>query len=302
VIRYVAGIDGGQSSTAAVVGDERGRVVGWGRAGAADEVGERPGSTRLRAALEDALEAALRFAGLPADTPLAAVVAGVSGYEGRLVGAAPRFATPHFLLMHDAPAAHAGALAGRDGVTVVAGSGSVVYATAAGSALTLGGWGFVFGDEGSAFWLVRQALAELMRAQDGREADAAGDAATFCAFFEEPSLRRVARAFYAGGLGRDRLAAAAPLVLENRRFGAIVDAGTAALAALASVAVGRGAPPEIAVTGGLLQNAGYRDRLATALRERVPGAVVVEPRYDPAEGALLLAYRAAGLPVPELRR
>ena len=51
-------------------------------------------------------------------------------------------------------------LAYAAGVIVIAGTGSVVHGTAEdGRSWTLGGWGYLFGDEGSAFWLVREALA-----------------------------------------------------------------------------------------------------------------------------------------------
>ena len=59
---YFAGIDGGQSSTVAIVGDERGKILGRATAGPADEVGASAGSTRLRDALGEAspARAALR--------------------------------------------------------------------------------------------------------------------------------------------------------------------------------------------------------------------------------------------------
>ncbi|HKE37033.1 MAG TPA: BadF/BadG/BcrA/BcrD ATPase family protein, partial [Candidatus Baltobacteraceae bacterium] len=126
--RYVAGIDGGQTSTAAVIGDERGRVVGRGVAGPADEVGQGADSTRMHDALSGALRAACKGAGLDAGTHFEAIVAGVSGYEGRVYGKMPQLPAARFVLMHDAPIAHAGALAGEPGVVVIAGTGSVVYA------------------------------------------------------------------------------------------------------------------------------------------------------------------------------
>ena len=103
--------------------------------------------------------------GLPSESNFAAIVAGVSGYEGRVYGAPPEMPTRHFTLMHDAPVAHAGALAGMPGVVVIAGTGSVVYARDEnGRSQTLGGWGFLFGDEGSAF----SHCPRCARARDGR--------------------------------------------------------------------------------------------------------------------------------------
>ena len=112
---------------------------------------------------------ALQSAGLAPETHFASIVAGVSGYEGRIFGQAPDLRATRFVMMHDAPVAHAGALGGEPGVVVIAGTGSVVYGTDALRGRTIGGWGYLFGDEGSAFWLVREALAIMMHAEDDVE-------------------------------------------------------------------------------------------------------------------------------------
>ena len=82
-----AGIDGGQSSTVAVVLDERGVLLGRGSAGPSDHVDEPPATRRAAEACESALAGALAAARLPAGTALGAVVIGLSGYEGALVRA-----------------------------------------------------------------------------------------------------------------------------------------------------------------------------------------------------------------------
>ncbi len=291
---YVAGIDGGQSSTSAAIGDETGVVVGRGRADAADEVGAGAHSSRLRDALRGALSAAREQAGLPRDVSFAAIVAGISGYEGRLYGRAPELPTPRELLVHDAPIAHAGALAGRPGVVVIAGTGSVVYATGGTHAWTGGGWGYLFGDEGSAFWVAREALAALMRSDD-TDAGAREDVRAACDFFGLPSLRRIARGFYSGEISRERLAAFAPVALAFPAFQAIAARGADCLAALARTALAAGAAPEVAFSGGMFADARFGARLAAGIREAFPAVAVIAPKYDPGIGALMLAYREAGL-------
>jgi N-acetylglucosamine kinase-like BadF-type ATPase len=289
---FVAGIDGGQSSTTAVIGDRTGRTIGIGRAGPADEVGVRPDSTRLRDALRNALSDAAANAGLPPDVRFAAIVAGISGYEGRVYGRPADLPTARLVLAHDAPVAHAGALGGEPGVVVIAGTGSVVYATGGPSERMLGGWGYLFGDEGSAFWLVREALALLMRRADENR-PVAEETQAVCAFFGLPSLRQVVRAFYAGDISRDRLAAFVPAALAGSCFRAIADGGADRLAALAAAAVADGAPPTIACVGGMFADDAFRARVAAGIHRSVPGARVVKPRHDPAAGALMLAYREA---------
>ena len=49
--RYFLGVDGGQSSTTALIGDESGRVVGFGRAGPCNHVGTGEGRAKFLAAL-----------------------------------------------------------------------------------------------------------------------------------------------------------------------------------------------------------------------------------------------------------
>jgi glucosamine kinase len=295
-VKYVAGIDGGQSSTVAVVGDERGRILASGRAGPADEIGAELASSRLHDALRAALDDARARAGLPVETIFAAVVAGVSGYRGRVYGRAPALPAERFLLMHDAPIALAGALAGEPGVVVISGTGSVIYACDAhANAQTLGGWGFLFGDEGSAFWIAREALALLMRAHDEGAGAFSGETRAACEFFGVRSLRELAHAFYHGALARDRLAAFAPAVLRFDSLQAIADAGAGRLAALTRRAIEAGAlPATVALTGGTFADPGFRERVSARIREAVPGVQIVPPRYEPAAGALLLAYRELG--------
>jgi N-acetylglucosamine kinase-like BadF-type ATPase len=297
----VAGIDGGQSSTVALIADERGRILSRGTAGPADEVGSDGASARLRDALQGALADACRGAGLPGDAGFAAVVAGVSGYEGRVYGRQPELPTDAFLLMHDAPIAHAGALAGSPGVVVIAGTGSVVYSRDESAAeATYGGWGYLFGDEGSAFHIARDALALLMRAQDDGDASLDEQARAACEFFQQASLRKIARAYYCGAIAREALASFAPAVLRARGFRAIVERNAGRLAALAGRALASIDARSIALTGGLFADDGYRARVGAAITAAVPGAHIVEPRYEPAGGALLLAYRELGLPIAQL--
>jgi N-acetylglucosamine kinase-like BadF-type ATPase len=301
VSAYVAGIDGGQSSTVAIVGDERGTILGRGTAGAADEVGASPSSTRLRDALRNALSAALADARLPHDTSFASIVAGISGYEGRLFGHAPDLPTARLVLMHDAPVAHAGAFGGEPGVIVIAGTGSVVYGTDGVRGRTIGGWGYLFGDEGSAFWLVREALAELMHGEDDVDRDGSRESLAACAFFNQPTLRHVARAFYGGEIGRDAFAAFAPQVLAFERFRAIVERGARRLAELAGNAIAAGAYPAVACAGGMFADATFRTRVYDGIAALGQSVAIVTPRGEPAAGALLLAYREAGLPAGAAR-
>lgn len=62
----------------------------------------------------------------------------------------------------------AGALACEDGISITAGTGSIAYGEYAGRQARAGGWGEIFGDEGSAHWIGREGLAAFSRMSDGR--------------------------------------------------------------------------------------------------------------------------------------
>lgn len=291
-MKLFAGIDGGQSSTTAVIGDEQGRVIARGQAGPADEVAQGPQSTRLCDALRDALADALGNARLPLESRFTSIVAGISGYEGRVYGRDPQLPADRVRLMHDTEIAHAGALGGQAGVVVIAGTGSVAYARSErGQSALAGGWGYLFGDEGSAFWIARTALADAMRTSDmGQQSDLE---AVLLRHFAQPSLRSFSRAFYAGTISRADLAASVPLILEHRA--AFAPAAARELVLLAKHAAGCAGleRPAVAFWGGLLRAASLNAEIDRMMPSLLPYGVRVKPRGDPAEGALFLAYRSA---------
>lgn len=72
-------------------------------------------------------------------------------------------------VMSDAITSHAGALGGRPGVVLAAGTGAVTVAISAdGRFRRVDGWGPWIGDEGSGTWLGRCGLQAAARANDGR--------------------------------------------------------------------------------------------------------------------------------------
>ncbi|HEY6236051.1 MAG TPA: BadF/BadG/BcrA/BcrD ATPase family protein, partial [Candidatus Elarobacter sp.] len=295
------------SSTAAVVVDEKGVVRGRGTAGAADHVDEPPGSRKFADACTTALTGALAAAGLPRDTRFAAVHAGLSGYDERFDGARPELAADVVRVEHDAPVALAGAVQALPAVVVIAGTGSVAYGkTADGRSVRTGGWGYLFGDAGSAFAVARDALAHAMDQDDRGARSPLGDAAL--AYFDHESLRALATAALLARIPRGKVASFARVVHDAARLGdaaaaSVVDAAATALAELAAVTLGRlqltGETVLVAFAGGSFQNDAFFARTRERLAALAPHAQAVMPRYDPAVGAALLAFRDAGLTVPE---
>src|SRR5690606_1041239 len=75
----------------------------------------------------------------------------------------------HVRLDSDVIAAWGGAFGGQAGIVLCAGTGSIcVGVTAAGERLRAGGWGPVFGDEGSAYAIARHGIKAALASVDGR--------------------------------------------------------------------------------------------------------------------------------------
>src|SRR5579864_8522718 len=221
---YYLGIDGGQSSTTALIGDETGRVLGVGRAGpsnhAAASEGRRKFVAAIAASLNDCLKQAAASAGITGPLEFQAACLGLSGGpEDKKALAKEMIRAERYLLTHDAHIALAGATGGEPGIIAIAGTGSMVFGrNAAGVTARAGGWGYVFGDEGGAFDLVKQAVRAILRNAEGwgpptslREAllEAAG----------ERDAHRLMHRLYTDEYPRDRVAGWAKLVDQAARAG-----------------------------------------------------------------------------------
>ena len=73
-----------------------------------------------------------------------------------------------WFLTNDIETALTGALNGNDGILVIAGTGSIAMLKQNESLTRIGGWGYMIGDEGSAYWLAKKMLAAFSKMADGR--------------------------------------------------------------------------------------------------------------------------------------
>lgn len=73
-----------------------------------------------------------------------------------------------YVLVNDVQSALAGALAGHDGIVMIAGTGSIAFGQKGDLSQRCGGFGNIIGDEGSAFWLSKQMLSIFCKQADGR--------------------------------------------------------------------------------------------------------------------------------------
>ena len=73
-----------------------------------------------------------------------------------------------FKLYSDAYAAMLGALAGEDGILMIAGTGSIALAKVGDETFRCGGFGYRYGDEGSAYSIGKALISRALKEEDGR--------------------------------------------------------------------------------------------------------------------------------------
>jgi len=310
---YFLGVDGGQSSTTAVIGDEKGRILGWATDGPCNHASGEEAIAKFRRVISECLSRALSAANLPPHQRFRAACLGMSGGpEDKAALLAEMVATDRLVVTHDAEIALAGALNGEPGVIVIAGTGSIAFGrNPQGEMARVAGWGHVFGDEGSAFDIVRQALRAVLREYEGWGPRTALTPALLEAT-ATTNAHELLHLWYTPDWPRSRVAALAPLVSRIAEEGDPTAAGVVSSAArsLALLAAsvrtqlfpeerevseeqpGRKAPL-VSWTGGVFRSGMLLDQFR--MLTELGGAHCVEPQHGPAVGALLVAWRTAEL-------
>lgn len=306
--RAFFGVDGGGTSTRAVVVDGDGTVAGYGVAGPSNY--QSVGLTAARNAVAEAVAgaAAGTWAGREARPATAAMfgMAGVASASDRetIETALRDLALAELTIVdHDIRPALAGALAMRPGIALIAGTGSAAYGQSEAGTWRAGGWGAALDDPGSGYWLGIRALAAMAREYDGR-----GPSTALTAMLRESldltDMDDLVHLAGRDGLTRDAIAGLAPHVLQAADRGdavavGLVAEGSAELAAMVrAVAVRLDMHrPEVAMIGGLSAWPGYRAAIESAIRRELPDASFPEPALSPAFGAALIAMKAAGISI-----
>lgn len=309
---YVLGVDGGGTKTRVAVVDRAGNLCGTGVGGPAnyDDVGV----AGARESIGRAVDAACRLAGVEpvrldaAFLGLAGVVSpqdrGVVGGIAHELGLA---VSGRVGVDHDCRSALAGALVGRPGIVLIAGTGSSCFGVnAQGEDWLAGGWGHLLADEGSGYWLGVRALKAAVRAFDGR-----GEPTALLGRVRErlglADLQEIMHRLYIDGITRAEIAALAPLVIEAARDGdrvalGLLTRGARQLADSARAVAGKldlnEVSCELALIGGLFEaGAVVVEPLREAVLERLPQCRVLFPELPPVLGACLLALRLAGVTI-----
>jgi glucosamine kinase len=300
---WAIGIDGGGSGVrawAARIDHDPGREPAGSYRSDAAANPYAVGVESAAAAIVTAIRGALRSTGAAEELGEAFVCVGTAGVERReehdgITAAllAAGVAAERLTIVGDPWVALEGALPDDAGARalLLAGTGSIAVASAAGIRRRVGGWGARVGDEGGGAWLGIEAVRATLRALDGRDPLGTMAAGVRAAWGAEPD----ALLSRARDAAPSDFAALAPLVLRCADDDPIAAAlRTRAVAALAELLTTAAAaaphPPACALAGGIAT------ALASDLRSVLPDALAARlqaPAGAPVSGAWRLARAAA---------
>jgi N-acetylglucosamine kinase-like BadF-type ATPase len=304
VSRYYLGIDGGQSSTTALIADEHGRVIGIGRGGPCNHVSGAEAREKFLSVVGACLEQATQNirSHSTVQPEFAAACLGFSGgAEDKTAHARELIQSALLKVTHDAEIALVGATAGAPGIVIIAGTGSIAFGRNAElRTARAGGWGYIFGDEGSAFDIVRRALRASLQQEEGW-GPATQLSATLCRATGSSSVNELLHRFY-GQIPRHTVASFAGQVAECAETGDLVAQQILEEAARCLswyvegvyrnlFSGGQNIP--VAHIGGVFQSTRLRLAFTEEIRNRI-GCQAIYPKLSPAAGALLEALQMDG--------
>jgi N-acetylglucosamine kinase-like BadF-type ATPase len=305
------GVDGGGTKTALCLLREDGRVAARARAPSCyyftegiDLVGRV-----LRQGIDEVCEMAsitpadisYAFFGLPTYGEVSGDVSALDAAPGAILGHG------RYACNNDMVCGWAGSLGGIDGINVISGTGSMTYGERAGTGIRVGGWGELFGDEGSAYWIAIKGLNAYSRMSDGRlpVGPLHETLRTHLALEADLDLVDVVLNRWRGG--RSEIAALSRVVAGAAEEGdecaaRILSEAADELAGLVDTTRRRldfGPDQEVPVSysGGVFNARPVVEGFEAALKHLHDGYELREPLYSPVVGAAIYAAKLAGEPL-----
>lgn len=307
------GVDGGGSKTALVLIDREGAVRATHVAGGSYYL--TLGMEALGTLISTSVEALLGKARVSARDVEYAFF-GLPAYGEDRVATAQMDALPSEVLRpesfacgNDMICGWAGSLVCGDGINVVAGTGSICYGERRGASARCGGWGELFSDEGSAYWIACRGLDVFARMSDGRVTPGPLYQLMRQRLNIGADLEMCGHVYVTLGGDRARIAQICPLVVEaaasgDHRAVAILEQAAHELALLVDTTrwrLGFGADDavDVSYSGGVFDSASVLKQFTAALVSRGEYRLC-EPAFPPVVGAAIYAAKRCGHPLSEV--
>lgn len=288
--KYYIGIDGGGTKTDAVLINSLGNLIRRvkGKGTNLNNESKEEITTRFNLIFSELLvniqihEIEGIFAGLSSADHLTA-----SKIFDHCIRQACPLSIRHLLIGNDAMNALWSGTENSNGLVIIAGTGSIAYGVKEnGDDFRVGGWGYLFGDEGSGYAIGREAIRRTLMAYDGR-LQATNLSAVLTDYFSVPKFLDIVPVIYQSS--KDRIAGLTPMVEQSALRGdtiaaAILEEAADALIDLIRFSQKRfSLPVDIVLTGGIWCSTIIRKRVTRLMNE----ASFIFPKYPPVYGSLV---------------
>jgi N-acetylglucosamine kinase len=314
---YVLGIDGGGSKTVCILMDETGKVLGRAEAGASNyqTIGTEAALKSMESVIYAVALEGLKFTDNINIESICLGLAGVGRPEdievvkgilqelqnSTLLPITWKLPASNIVICNDALIALVGGVGYPVGIVVAAGTGSIVFGrNQNGDIKRVGGWGYILGDEGSAYKIAVAGMQAALKAYDGREMST-----TLVEEFKQHlgliTIENLIEVIYRRAWGVKEIAALAPIVDNAAACGdevahrIIHDAVKELIKATSTVIEAIFSNSErfkVVTTGSVWQGKSrIRETFATSIFTLFPSAKVIFPENEPAYGAGLLALQ-----------
>lgn len=315
---YVLGIDGGGSKTVCILMDDTHQVLGRGQAGASNyqSIGQEAALKSLESAIYAASNEALK---LTNNIKIAAVCLGLAGVgrakdieiveslfknlqNSKYLPLKWDLHPSNIVICNDALIALVGGVGHSVGIVVAVGTGSIVFGrNSQGKTKRVGGWGYILGDEGSAYQIAVRGMQAALKAYDGRQRNTRL-IEDFKQHLGLVSIEDLIEVIYRRSWGVKQIAALAPIVdlaavSGDEVANNIINDAVRELVKATSTVVQEIFTPdsavEIVTTGSVWRaRCKVHERFTTSMMKMFPQVKVTFPQHEPAYGAGLLALQS----------
>ncbi|MEH1772653.1 N-acetylglucosamine kinase [Nostoc sp.] len=315
-MNYVLGIDGGGSKTVCVLMDDSCQVLGRGEAGPSNyqSIGIEATLQSIQSAIHNAVEVTI----IKNTVNIEAICLGLAGVgraadievvKGLVQELQNNKSLPiiwvlqpaNIVICNDALIALVGGIGQPVGIVVASGTGSIVFGrNHQGHTKRVGGWGYILGDEGSAYKIAVSGMNAALKYYDGREISTSLLEA-FKQHLDLESIEDLIELIYRREWGVKQIAALAPIVDLAAASGDIVanmiiDDAVKDLVKATSTIIdaifNSDSILEVVTTGSVwLGRCKIHERFVASLVNKFPKVNVIFPRDEPAYGAGLLALQ-----------
>ena len=310
--RYVIGVDGGGTKTEFVLLDYSGNIIGQQKGDSTNY--QAVGGTKLKEEIGRCFTMLLNSTNVSSNKieQLFLGLAG-AGRESDRKEIIALFSDTDFsekiTVDSDAMVALAGAFGTGPGIIIISGTGAICFGkNSEGKVVRAGGWGYLLGDEGSGYFIGREAIIAALKELDGR-----GEKTKLRDRLEEhfklSSIDQIIPHIYQNRIDRIAIANFAPIVFEQTSQG---DAIAEKIIRTTGKELGRLAKAvaqqlkfeadeiKVAFIGSIFKQKDMLiNEISKELYEISWNVEISDPMFAPQYGAALLALQKAGIEINE---